>query len=134
MGKILRLIIRSQWDRALALATTLLALVALLLGWIGVASTSFPAEQVPYVVSGGIFGIFLVVTAATLWISADIRDEWRKLHEVSHKLDELQISLESAMVSVSGVDTTGEMPANRDESPNSKPRKVTSNRRANDGG
>jgi hypothetical protein len=94
VGKILRLIIRSQWDRAVALFAAVVAAIALLLGWLGVATTSFPAEQVPYVVSGGIGGVLLMALAATLWISADVRDEWRKLNELSSKLDGVQSSLE----------------------------------------
>ena len=97
MGKVLRLIIRSQWDRATAVAAASVALLALLLGWVGVATTSFPAEQVPYVVSGGIGAILLMAVAATLWISADIRDEWRKLHELGSKLDAIHDDMESAL-------------------------------------
>jgi len=95
MGKIFWLIARAQWDRAIAIIAALVALLALVFGWIGVASTEYPAEQVPYVVSGGIFGIMLVALAATLWISADMRDEWRKLDEVSSKLDEVKQGLRS---------------------------------------
>jgi hypothetical protein len=34
-------------------------------------------------VSGGITGILLMGAAATLWLSADMRDEWRKLDELA---------------------------------------------------
>ena len=77
------MIIRSQWDRATAIAAALLAGLVLLVGYVGVASTSYPAEQIPYVVSGGITGILLMGAAATLWLSADMRDEWRKLDELA---------------------------------------------------
>ena len=95
MGKIIGLIIKSQWDRAAALAVALVAVVVLAAGWVGVATTAYPAEQVPYVISGGIFGIFLMAASATLWISADIRDEWRKLDRVSGQLDQIQASLDA---------------------------------------
>lgn len=103
MAKVLRLIIRSQWDRAAAIGAASVALVALLLGWVGVATTSFPAEQVPYVVSGGIGAVLLMALAATLWISADIRDEWRKLHELGSKLDEIHGDMQSALEALTKV-------------------------------
>ena len=106
MGKVLRQIIRSQWDRVVALLAAIAAFIALLLGWLGVATTSFPAEQVPYVVSGGIAGILLMALAATLWISADIRDEWRKLNELSSKLDVVQSSLERFTITPDNVKKT----------------------------
>ena len=83
MGKLIAMIVRSQWDRALAIGAAALAGLVLLLGYFGVASTDYPAEQIPYVVSGGITGIMLMGAAATLWLSADMRDEWRKLDELA---------------------------------------------------
>ena len=86
MGKLLLMIVRSQWDRTTAIVAAALSGVFLVIGWIGVASTSYPAEQTPYIVSGGITGILLMGIAATLWLSADMRDEWRKLDELSEQL------------------------------------------------
>jgi hypothetical protein len=86
VGKLLLAIARSQWDRTTAIVAATLAGLMLLLGYFGVASTSYPAEQVPYIVSGGIGGIMLIGLAATLWLSADMRDEWRKLDELGQQL------------------------------------------------
>jgi hypothetical protein len=36
----------------------------------------------PYIASGGLGGIFLLGLGSTLWLSADLRDEWRKLDEL----------------------------------------------------
>jgi hypothetical protein len=88
MGKLLLTLARSQWDRTTAMVAAVLSGLLLLLGYFGVASTPFPAEQVPYVVSGGIAGILLMGVAATLWLSADMRDEWRKLDELGELLRE----------------------------------------------
>jgi hypothetical protein len=41
----------------------------------------------PYIVSNGLFGIFLLGIAAVLWISADLRDEWRELRRVGTLLE-----------------------------------------------
>lgn len=78
--------LRTQWDRVGAWALVGLGALVLLLGWIGVSGTAYPAEQIPYVVSGGLTGIFLLGTGAMLWLSADLRDEWRKLDAIERML------------------------------------------------
>lgn len=56
-----------------------LGVICLIAGWVGVSATAFPGEQMPYVVSGGLVGIFLLGLGGVLWLSADLRDEWREL-------------------------------------------------------
>ena len=80
--------LRAQWDRVLAWVLGLAGLVALLVGWLGVSGTPYLAEQLPYLVSAGMLGLFLLGVGATVWISADLRDEWRKLDEVADLLAE----------------------------------------------
>lgn len=80
-------LLRAQWDRVAAIVALLVALIVLLVGYLGVSGTEFVAEQLPYVVSGGLVGLALVVTSATLWISADLRDEWRKLDVLDARLE-----------------------------------------------
>jgi hypothetical protein len=77
---------RAQWDRVGAVLAVLGGLVALLLGWIGVSGSAYPAAQLPYIVSGGLLGIFLLGVGATLWLSADVQDEWRKLDRLEEAL------------------------------------------------
>lgn len=79
--------LRTQWDRAAAVGALALALIVLFLGYVGVSSTEYVAEQLPYVISGGLVGLTLVVAGATLWISADMRDEWRKLDALDARLE-----------------------------------------------
>jgi hypothetical protein len=78
--------VRTQWDRAGAVAALLVGAVALLLGYLGVSDATLPTEQIPYLASGGLFGLFLLGIAATLWLSADLRDEWRKLDDIHAEL------------------------------------------------
>ena len=82
--------LRAQWDRALAVAIALAAAVSLLLGYRGVSGTPHVAVQLPYIVSAGLFGIFLLTIAATLWVSADLRDEWRELRRLRVRLDRME--------------------------------------------
>jgi hypothetical protein len=42
------------------------------------------------VVGGGLVGIFLLGVAAVLWLSADLRDEWRKLADLDESLGRLE--------------------------------------------
>ncbi len=80
-------LLRSQWDRAIAIAAAIGGAVSLLIGWIGTSGTEHVAEQLPYIVSAGLTGIFLLGIAAVLWITADLRDEWRELRRVGTLLD-----------------------------------------------
>jgi hypothetical protein len=84
--------LRLQWDRALAWALVVAGAVALIIGWVGVSSTAYSAEQLPYIISGGIGGIFLLGVGATLWLSADLRDEWRKLDRIEEALQQREAS------------------------------------------
>ena len=81
--------LRLQWDRVFGGAFVVVGAVALLTGWSKVSATPYPAEQMPYVVSAGLGGLFLLGLGATLWHSADLRDEWRKLDRLEEKLDRL---------------------------------------------
>ena len=78
--------IRNQWDRAAAWALITVAAVVLVIGWFGVTSTVYPAEQISYVVSAGLGGIFLLGLGAVMWLSADIQDEWRQMKAIEDQL------------------------------------------------
>lgn len=77
---------RSQWDRLLALATAVAGAIVLITGWLGVSHTPYPAEQLPYIVSAGLGGLFLLGISCTLWLSADLHDEWRKLDRIEQAI------------------------------------------------
>jgi hypothetical protein len=81
-------VLKKQWDRVIALALTITGAVFLISGWVGVSGTAVLSEQSPYMMSGGLGGIFLLGVGATLWISADLRDEWRKLDRIEQALGE----------------------------------------------
>jgi hypothetical protein len=77
---------RLQWDRLGAWICIGAGALVLLLGYIGVSGTAYTAEQLPYIVSGGLTGIFLLGVGGMLWLSADLRDEWRKLDDLDRTL------------------------------------------------
>jgi len=76
-------------DRAVAVGVIAAGLLVLLIGWVGISGRAYPAEQLPYLLSGGLFGVALIGIGATVWLSADAHDEWRKLDKVEHLLQEL---------------------------------------------
>ncbi|MGH9009821.1 MAG: hypothetical protein ACRDYF_08255 [Acidimicrobiia bacterium] len=90
--------LRLQWDRVFGAAAVITGAVALLTGWSKVSATPYPAEQIPFVVSAGLGGLFLLGVGATLWHSADLRDEWRKLDRLEEKLDALAAAGETKTV------------------------------------
>jgi hypothetical protein len=75
----LRKVLRYQWDRTLAALLVVGGLVAVVVAWALASGTILTFEQIPYLMSGGLIGVCLVAIGATLWLSADLRDEWRKL-------------------------------------------------------
>ena len=81
--------LRLAWDRAAALALIATGAAALVLGWIGVSGEAFPAKQLPYLISGGIAGVFLLGLGAMCWLSGDLRDEWTKLDRIEDALNRL---------------------------------------------
>jgi hypothetical protein len=77
---------RIHWDRVVAVVAALAGAVALFVGWNGASQTAYPAEQLPYLLSGGLVGLFLFGAGATLWLSADLRDEWGELRGIREEL------------------------------------------------
>jgi hypothetical protein len=83
---VLRSYLKNQWDRVGAWVCVFGGAVALLMGWVGVSGSPETWKQIPYVVSGGLVGLFLLGLGALFWISADLRDEWRKLDAIERHL------------------------------------------------
>ena len=78
--------VRAQWDRVTGATCMVIGGIAIAAGWHGVSRALLPAAQLPYVISGGIGGLFLLGVGATLWLSADLRDEWRHLDSLEDRV------------------------------------------------
>lgn len=100
---------RIQWDRTLGIALAVAGALAMVIGWIGVSGALLPAEQLPYILSGGIGGLFLLGAGATMWLSADLRDEWRKLD----RLEASATDVTAARASETSLRSEAEKPAAR---------------------
>jgi hypothetical protein len=64
--------------------------VLLVAGFVGVRSSADVIDEISYLVTGGIGSIFLLGVGATLLLSADLHDDFRKLHRVEQKLDRVE--------------------------------------------
>jgi len=104
--------LRTNPDRAAAWVCVALGALVLLLGWEGSSNTAYTAEQLPYIISGGIGGALLVALGATLLISADLRDEWHKLDRIEKRLsppvssDPVDVSTEAEVAQLPAVDVS----------------------------
>jgi len=78
--------LRAQWDRVLAGVLVALGGLSLFLGWLGISGAAAGYRQLPYLISGGVTGVALIGLGATLYLSADMRDEWRKLDRLEHEV------------------------------------------------
>jgi hypothetical protein len=85
----LKTLVRANLDRAVALVLVLAGAVLLVLGWIGVSGVALAPQQIPYLISGGLGGLFLGALGGTLWLSADLHDEWRRLDSIEEALTTL---------------------------------------------
>lgn len=81
-----RLLLRAERDRAIAYTLIVAGAIGVLVCWIGVSGTPFVADQLSYIASGGIGGLFLLAFGLSLLVSADHHDEWRKLDRIEAAL------------------------------------------------
>lgn len=78
--------LKLQWDRVVTATCVFAGVIAGLAGYVGVSGTSVTSEQIPYVVSGGMLGLFLFGLGAVIWLPTDVRDERRKLDPIYRSL------------------------------------------------
>jgi hypothetical protein len=78
--------LKAQRDRAAAWLLIGLGGVCILAGWIGVTNTVQVYDQLTYLVSGAIVGLFFLGVGIALLLSADFHDEWRKLDRIEAAL------------------------------------------------
>jgi hypothetical protein len=71
-----------RYARALALVLCAAGFLAILLGWNGAARRAFVDQQFPYLISGGILGLGLLLLGIGLLLVAQIRSERRKVMNV----------------------------------------------------
>ena len=85
--------LRAEWDRVAGYAFVVAGAVALVFGFVGVRTAADVIDEISYLVTGGIGAIFLLGVGATLLLSADLHDDFRKLDRVEQKLDTIHRAL-----------------------------------------
>jgi hypothetical protein len=75
-----------RFGSRLGLITSAIGLLAIGVGWNGVAGNDLVVEQLPYLVSGGLIGMALVILGAAFTIAQNSREDAARLEA---KLDEL---------------------------------------------
>jgi hypothetical protein len=78
--------LKAQRDRAVAWLLISIGGLCILGGWIGVTNTVQVYDQLTYLVSGAIVGLFFLGVGVALLLSADFHDEWRKLDRIEAAL------------------------------------------------
>jgi hypothetical protein len=68
-------------------------LLALIIGWYGVSGESLVAKQLPYLASGGLVGIALVVLGARFLLIQDLRRDSNRLDRLETMVNELHAAL-----------------------------------------
>jgi uncharacterized integral membrane protein len=72
---------RENWRLLVAGALLVLGAVIIMLGWYGTAYTNIFTEQIPYLVSGGLLGLGLLIVAGLLGVSELQAREIRELRK-----------------------------------------------------
>ncbi len=67
--------LRAQWDRVAGVAAVVVGAVVLLVGYLGVSGTSYPAEQLPYIISAGLVGLAFVILGAAMLVVQGARED-----------------------------------------------------------
>lgn len=67
--------------------------LVMLIGYFGVSREAIPAKQIPYLVSGGIGGIFLAVLGAYFLGTQEIRNDSGRLDRLERMVEELHRAL-----------------------------------------
>jgi len=84
-----------------------LGVIALLIGWAGTADEVFVSRQVPFLISGGLGGLGLIVIGGVLLATHDLYGYAERLDRVERKVDDIH----RALVAAGPLDVPAEEPA-----------------------
>jgi hypothetical protein len=68
--------------------------IAVFIGYWGVSATLDPGKQLPYIISGGIGGVFLLGLGASLLFANDIAASRRDITELRHLVEAISETLD----------------------------------------
>jgi len=88
-----------------------LGALALFLGWYGVSGESLTSKQLPYLVSGGLTGIALVVVASVFLATEDVRRQLSQVDDLRRKVDDLYALFVDEIAAPAGTNIATNAPA-----------------------
>jgi len=91
--------IKQRWRETFGWAAIALGAMAAVLGWVGVSGKDLAPLQLPYLASGGVFGVLLTIVGVGLLIAADVRRDRDRLARMEGDIVELQELLRQALES-----------------------------------
>jgi hypothetical protein len=88
-----------KWLEWIGMALVVFGFVCILLGWYGAANSPYLYEEIPYVISGGLLGVALVIGGGVLvrsaWTMRQIEEERRNALAIVRSVDRLERILRS---------------------------------------
>ena len=78
--------LRAERDRVAGWSLVALGGIMIFVTWLATSDTVLVSEQIPYLVSGGLGGLFFAAVGAAVLVRADVHDEWRKLDRIDAAL------------------------------------------------
>ena len=88
-----------KWLEWIGMALIVFGFVCILLGWYGAANSPYLYQEIPYVISGGLLGVALVVGGGVLvrcgWSMRQIEEERRNALAIVRSVDRLERVLRS---------------------------------------
>lgn len=92
-GELLRRYLAAGGGQALAFVLLGAGVLLLIVGWFGVSREVIVSKQIPYLVSGGLGGAFLLGLAGLLLVTHELRLDNRRLAAVEMLMEELRDAL-----------------------------------------
>lgn len=92
-GELLRRYLAAGGGQALAFVLLGAGVLMLIVGWFGVSREVIVSKQIPYLVSGGLGGAFLLGVAGLLLVTHELRLDNRRLAAVEMLMEELRDAL-----------------------------------------
>jgi hypothetical protein len=97
--------------------------IAVFVGYWGVSDTLDPGKQLPYIISGGIGGVFLLGVGAALIFQSDMAEGRREVRELRTVVDQMQSHISLLVERSAPTAPDGPEPAD-----NGSPRRTTRSR------
>ena len=89
--------LKDRWRETFGWAAIALGALAAVLGWVGVSGKDLAPLQLPYLASGGVFGVLLTIVGVGLLVAADVRRDRDRLARIEGDIVELQELLREAL-------------------------------------